>query len=101
MVVTDDVLKKFGPKRSDVSGLRWNIDFILVTAEVSKLDKSMEVSLEQFPNIPSILVTAEVSKLDKSREVRAEHPANMKVILLVTAEVSKFDKSREVRDEQL
>ena len=46
-----------------------NIDFILVTLAVLKLDKFNEVRERQLENIDSILVTFSVLKFDKSNEV--------------------------------
>ena len=48
-----------------------NIEAIVVTAEVLRLDKSREVSLVQPLNICPISVTDEVLKLDKSMEARS------------------------------
>ena len=72
---------------------------MLVTAEVSNLERSREVRPLQPENIEFIVVTAEVSNLERSREVRPLQPENISAIL-VTAEVSKPVTSREVRPEQ-
>ena len=47
--------------------------FILVTFEVSKLDKFNEVNDEQPSNIKYIDTHSEVSKLDRSISVISEH----------------------------
>ena len=46
-----------------------------------------------------MLVTADVSKLDRSREARDEQPRNM-FDIFVTPDVSRPDRSTEARDEQ-
>ena len=95
-LVTVDVLKKLGPRVSEVSLVqRTNIPDISVTAEVSKLDKSREESFVQLENILCISVTAEVSKLDKLREERLEQLENIEV-MFVTAEVLNPVRLREV-----
>ena len=43
-----------------------------VTLDVSKDERSREVSSEQLVNIPSIRVTCEVSKEERSSEVKEE-----------------------------
>lgn len=67
MLVTAEVLKKFGPNSRLVNeGQFWNIKSIMVTALVSKLDKSREVRDAHEPNMTLMLVTEVVSKLDTS-----------------------------------
>ena len=68
--------------------------------DVSNLDKSKDVSLEQPRNILTILVAFEVLKLLTSRDVSAEHLWNIPYIL-ATIEVSQPLTSKEVSDEQL
>ena len=63
------------------------------------MDKSNEVRPEQRLNIEPILVTFEVSKLDTSNEVRPEQPWNT-LLIPVTEEVSKLDTSNEASFEQ-
>ena len=50
---------------------------MFVTAEVSKDDRSREVSDEQPLNMPPMSVTAEVSRPDRSRDASDEQPENM------------------------
>jgi hypothetical protein len=51
-----------------------NIEFILVTDEVTKEDKSIISKEEQFKNILLISTTLEVSKKDKSTYFNELHP---------------------------
>jgi hypothetical protein len=68
-----------------------NIQYILVTFDVSKLEKSIVVIALHFPNIPAIFVTCEVSKFDKFTDVRAMQLSNI-LLIFVTPEVSKYSK---------
>ena len=54
-----------------------NIQLILVTLLVLKLDKFKEVNEEHLLNIELILVTLLVLKLDKFKEVNEEHLLNI------------------------
>ena len=60
-----------------------NIEFILVTFEVLKFDKSNEVKARQLLNIELISVTFEVLKFDKSNEVKVWQLLNIELILLL------------------
>ena len=73
--MTEEVLKKFGPKIREVRTLHWY-------------------------NILSMLVTEEVSKDERSRDVKDVHPLNIRY-MLVTAEVLNEERSRDVKDAQL
>ena len=46
---------------------------ISVTLDVSELDKSSDVRLEQPSNMQNISVTLDVFQFDKSSDVRLEH----------------------------
>ena len=50
---------------------------MLVTAEVSKDERSRDVNLEHWKNIPSMLVTAEVLNEERSRDVKDMQLKNM------------------------
>lgn len=54
-----------------------NIDSIFLTEEVSKLERSSEVSLLQLKNILDMLVTEEVLKLERSMEVSSPQLENI------------------------
>jgi len=62
---------------------------ILVTSEVSKLERSSAVKEEQPENIQYIFVTFEVSKLERSSDVKDEQPRNI-LVILTTSEVLKY-----------
>ena len=78
MLVTADVLKKFGPNRREVNNQQaWNMSIMSFTAEVSNDERSREVNEEQRENIEPMLVTAEVSNDERSREVNEEQSMNI------------------------
>ena len=66
-----------------------NIDFILVTDKVLKLDKFKYVKEEQSLNIDSIFITLIVLKLDTSKFFNNKQLLNIKAIL-ITLCVSKL-----------
>lgn len=72
---------------------------ILVTLEVTKLERSREAKEEQPKNILSIRETFEVSKLERSIVFKSEQSENMPIIF-VTFEVSKQERSSSVKAEQ-
>ena len=74
MLVTSDVLKKFGPNSRLVKEVQpSNMLSIIVTVEVSNFESSRAVNEEQLQNMNLMLKTARVSKFDTSRAVNAEH----------------------------
>ena len=70
-----------------------------VTFEVSKDDRSAEVSFEQPLNMEDMSVTFEVSKDDRSAEVSLKQPENI-FTMFVTAEVSRPTRLSDVSDVQ-
>ena len=99
--VTDFVLKKPSPNDNVVMLTQpLNIEGMLVTLDVSKLDTSSDVKDSQPLNIEDILVTLDVSKLDTSSDVKELQYPNIEYIL-VTLDVSKLDTSSDVKDLQL
>ena len=71
-----------------------NIDSILVTKVISKLDKFKDVNELQSSNILSIDFTFSVLKLDKSSDSRLVQLTNIELISM-TAIVLKFVKSND------
>ena len=92
--VTLEVSKLETSNVSKVSLL--NIQFMLVTCDVLKLDRLTLFKPVQLANILSMRVTFDVSKLDKSKLVSLEQKSNM-YAMFVVFEVSIFDKSAVVK----
>ena len=62
---------------------------MLVTFEVSKLERARVGKDAQSENIPLMLVTVEVSKPESSREVKDLQPENI-LPIFVTCEVLRY-----------
>ena len=93
--VTEDVFQdEIFPLKADAL---WNIDLIVVTAEVSHFDKSSGLNDEALKNMPVISVTEDVFQ-DEIFPLKANALSNIASIV-VTAEVSQFDKSSWLNDE--
>ena len=75
------------------------MEFISVTLEVSKLDKSKLVRLPQLSNMPLIFVTLDVSKLDKSSSVKLleQHQWTEEADMIVY-DITKITREQEARD---
>ena len=61
----------------------WNIEFIVVTLEVSKFDKSISFKDSHWANILLISITNEVFKCDKSIDSKPLQSLNIDPILLI------------------
>ena len=86
-------------KSKDVSPQLENIYDMFVTFDVLKFERTNFVSPHASVNIPLIVWTFEVSKVDKSKLVNEEQFANI-MFIRVTFEVSKLETSKFVRFSQ-